>query len=244
MIAAAALMVAHAVAGAPSVAQDACTVDDATMTWGFKESFRSYISGTIANGEWTVADGASYSTPNFSWAHGAGELTRDTGVVAFTGSITFSGHGGILNTTVANPQLRFDGSGSATLLLDVSGTTQEGVPVDERAVEFATVDLDGSVQGDNAVLTASPAVLTQAGAAAFGTYEAGEQLDPISAVLPGAADCDPALSRSADLPGAAQVLTVVGIVFAAIVVALVASAVLVVVLLARRRKRAAPERLR
>jgi hypothetical protein len=240
MMTAAALALALALTGAPSVAQDSCTVDAATMTWGFKESFRSYISGTIANGEWTVADGASYSTPNFGWASGAGELTGDAGVVAFIGSITFTGHGGILNTTVANPQLRFDGSGEATLLLDVSGTTQEGVPVDERSVEFATIDLDGALQGDTVVLTSSPAVLTEAGAAAFGTYEAGEQLDPISAVLPGAADCDPTLLRPDDIAGVTQVLTVVGIIFAAIVVALVASAVFVVILLARRRNRAAP----
>ncbi|MCU1439354.1 MAG: hypothetical protein JWP85_351 [Rhodoglobus sp.] len=240
MMAAMVLVAALTLAGAPTAASASCTVDDATMTWGFKESFRSYISGTIANGEWTVADGATYSTPDFGWTGGAGLLPDGTGAIAFTGSITFTGHDGILNTTVANPQLRFDGSGIATLLLDVSGTTQEGMPVDERAVEFATIDLDGAVQGDNAVITSSPAVLTEAGAAAFGTYEAGEGLDPISAVLPGAADCDPALSRPDDLPGVTQVLAVVGVVFAAMVLVLVASAVLVVVLLARRRKRAAP----
>jgi hypothetical protein len=234
------LAAALALTGAPTGAAASCTVDDATMTWGFKESFRSYISGTIANGEWTVEDGATYSTPSFGWTGGAGELTGATGVVAFTGSITFTGHGGVLNTTVANPQLRFDGSDSATLLLDVSGTTQEGVPVDERAVEFATIDLDGAVQGENVALTSSPAVLTEAGAAAFGTYEAGEQLDPISAVLPGAAACEAALSAPGDRPNVTQVLTVVGVIFAAIVLVVVASAVLVVMLLARRRKRAPP----
>ena len=34
------------------------------------------------------------------------------------------------------------------------------------------------------VLDALPATLTDAGAAAFGTYPAGEELDPVSAVLP------------------------------------------------------------
>src|SRR5690606_23738697 len=42
-----------------------CTVTDAELVWGYKESFRSYISGSIAHGEWTVADGAAYETPNF-----------------------------------------------------------------------------------------------------------------------------------------------------------------------------------
>jgi hypothetical protein len=231
MIGALALAAALVVSGAP--AAETCAVDDATLTWGFKESFRSYISGTIANGEWTVADGASYETPYFGWTGGAGELDAGRGTIQFTGSITFTGHDGILDTTVANPQLVFDGSDTAMLLLDVSGTTQEGVPVDERAVEFATIDLEGAVGGDDVVLTDSPLVLTGGGATAFGTYEAGEQLDPIRAVLPGAAECDLLPGG----PGAGAVFALVGIAFAIIVGLAVLTAVIVVMGLARRGSR-------
>ncbi|MGV8876288.1 MAG: HtaA domain-containing protein, partial [Rhodoglobus sp.] len=56
-----------------------CSVSDAAITWGVKESLRSYISGTIAHGEWTVSDGASYSTPNFGWSDGAGALNAGRG---------------------------------------------------------------------------------------------------------------------------------------------------------------------
>ncbi|HOY81568.1 MAG TPA: HtaA domain-containing protein [Rhodoglobus sp.] len=175
---------APAAAASPAAAAPDCTVTDATMTWGFKESFRSYISGTIANGEWTVADGTTYETPDFGWANGTGQISDGVGQIAFTGSIEFTGHGGILDTTVTNPRLVLDGSSRATLLLDVSGTTQQGADVDEKAVPFASVDISGAEFGDGTVtITAAPAVLTEAGSAAFGTYEAGEALDPITAQL-------------------------------------------------------------
>ena len=167
---------------APAAAATDCAVDDATLIWGFKESFRSYISGTIANGEWTVADGATYQTPDFGYDHGSGSYDHGSGSVAFEGAIRFTGHGGILDTTVANPTIRFDG-GTATLYLDVRGTTQEGAIVDERGVAFATMDLADHVSDSRSgdiFFQDVPATLTAAGATAFGTYESGEALDPVT----------------------------------------------------------------
>lgn len=166
-----------------------CSVDDATLTWGFKESFRSYISGTIANGEWTVFDGASYETPEFEFPHGTGAFGEAESRVSFAGAIRFTGHGGILDTTVSNPVLEW-GGGVGTLYLDVSGTTQEGEPVDESAVAFASLTFDGGVgTGRNLRFADVTATLTDAGAAAFGTYEPGEPLDPLRIELDVEADC-------------------------------------------------------
>lgn len=164
---------------------EGCAVEASSLTWGFKESFRSYLSGSIANGEWTVADGATYETPTFGWTAGEGTYDPATGegVLAFQGSIEFTGHGGILDTIVANPVIEFVDADSAVLLLDVSGTTQDGTPVDAADVEFADIDLAAAtVTQDGAVLTVTdaPATLSAPGAAAFGTYPAGEQLDPLS----------------------------------------------------------------
>lgn len=195
-------------------AVEGCPVTDASLLWGFKESFRSYISGSIANGEWTTADGATYSTPNFSWADGTGAFDPEAteGLLGFAGSIEFTGHGGILDTTVSNPQLRFDGPDTATLLLDVSGTTQDGEEVSETGVEFATVDLGAAtrtVDGSAISFDDAPAVLLAAGSRAFGTYEAGEELDPISVTVVTGADCgakavedssnEPVLASGSDL---------------------------------------------
>ena len=171
-----------------TTALEGCTVESGDLTWGFKESFRSYISGSIAHGEWTVADGATYETPKFGWAGatGAYDAQTSTGQVDFTGSITFTGHDGVLNTTVANPSIRFDGPDSATLLLDVTGTTQEGVTEQETAVEFVTLDLSAATveSADGVVtITGAPAVLTADGATVFGTYEAGEAFDAVTVNL-------------------------------------------------------------
>jgi hypothetical protein len=172
-------LLALSVLVAPSPAAQACIVEDATLTWGFKESFRSYISGTIANGEWIVTDGATYETPEFGFSEGAGSF----GDVAFEGAIRFTGHGGILNTTVANPRIDWGGD-SGTLYLDVSGTTQEGDPVDETGVPFADLAF-GGILGDEGEFRFEDvtATLTDEGAAAFGTYESGEPLDPLSLEL-------------------------------------------------------------
>jgi large repetitive protein len=179
-----------------------CSVDDAVITWGFKESFRSYISGTIAHGEWQVADGATYETPSFGFQNGTGEYSSlGTGSLDFAGSIRFTGHGGILDTTVANPTLRFDTVTSATLLLDVSGTTQDGAEVDEKHVEFAHLDLATAEVSDAdgaLTITATPTTLTDAGAVAFGTYEAGELLDPLTVTFTLAHDCAPTELLSGD----------------------------------------------
>lgn len=180
-------LVASALAPAPA----SCAVADAELNWGFKESFRSYISGTIANGEWTVANGAEYDTPDFGFNAGVGSYERGTGTIDFVGSITFTGHDGILTTTVANPQLRLEGY-SAVLVLDVTGTAQEGAVVDETSVDFARLDLSNALHADEngtVTVTAAPAVLTADGAAAFGTYLEGEALDPVTLTFTTAQDC-------------------------------------------------------
>lgn len=164
-----------------------CTVDDASLSWGFKESFRAYIDGSIANGEWTTSDGAAYETPRFGWANGVGGYDAATGDadLAFTGAVRFTGHGGVLDTTIANPRVVIEGD-RAVLLLDVTGTTQAGEPVAQTGVEFAELDLAAAEPGgggDLVAFTGIPATLTAAGAAAFGTYPEGEALDPVDLTI-------------------------------------------------------------
>jgi hypothetical protein len=236
---------------APAAVSEAvagCVVDDATITWGFKESFRAYISGSIANGEWTVADGATYAVPNFGWSAGTGGYDAETGegLLAFAGSIAFTGHAGVLNTTVANPQLRFVDSDTALLLLDISGTTQDGVAVDNKAVEFAELDLSGVLENEQGAvsITAAPATLTEAGAAAFGTYPAGEELDPVTVAFTTAADCAlpaeeeaaPAVTSTADEPVSSEKPVDYGWALWAVLALVVIAAAVVVTVVLRRRK--------
>lgn len=228
-------------------AADECAVQAATFTWGFKESFRSYISGSIANGEWTVADGATYETPNFGWVDGKGvyDFTAGKGLLAFVGSITFTGHGGILNTTVSDPRIEFIDNATAVMIVDIAGTTQDGAEVDEQGVEFLEIDLTGttSLDGGTFMVTDAPAILTADGSAAFGTYEEGETFDPIVLEL----EFDPACAtvtppevtappeeptdtvEPVDEPASLSWVWLVG--------ALVVVAIVVVIVVAVRRKR-------
>jgi len=235
------------IAAASVTAVEGCVVDDATMTWGFKESFRAYISGAIAKGSWTVGDGATYAVPNFGWAPGTGgfDPAATAGTLAFAGSIAFTGHDGVLNTTVANPQLRFVDADTAYLLLDVSGTTQDGAAVDSRAVQFAEIDLAGALQNDGGAvtLTAAPATLTAAGAAAFGTYPEGEELDPVTAAFTVAADCaapveelaSPTSTTAVETTAADEPADMWWILWVALAVLVVAAMAVAVVVVRRRR---------
>lgn len=171
-----------------------CEVESATLDWGFKESFRAYIDGSIANGEWTVADGATYSTPSFGFAGIDGRVDpRDpNGSVDYAGSVRFTGHGGILDVTIANPVLVLRGDGTGLILLDVSGETMEGDPIAATATPFVSIDLAGQdLTPVNGVVTidAAPTTLTEEGESAFSNYPAGEAFDPISATLD-VGDCD------------------------------------------------------
>jgi hypothetical protein len=177
-----------------------CTVSDASLVWGFKENFRAYIDGSIANGEWTTDGEVSYTTPDFTWANGSGRADDDALDLRFSGSVRFTGHGGVLDTTIANPRVVIDGD-RAVLLLDVHGTTQAGDPVEQTGVEFAELDLDGATRTDDGelrTLADVPATLTAAGAAAFGTYPEGEALDPLTVVATVDSECGTAVEPTAE----------------------------------------------
>lgn len=232
----AAALVLVGIAGAPAVASRAqapgCEVESASLTWGFKESFRAYIDGSIANGSWEVADGATYETPTFGFTSEQGRLDpRDpNGSVEFPGSVRFTGHGGLLDTTIANPVLLLRPAGNdALLLLDVTGETMDGDQVAVTATPFVTIDLDGQdLTAVDGVVTIdeAPTVLTADGEIAFPNYPAGEAFDPISATIDVGPDCDlsglPIGGDAGDPPGdqtpiLAGMVAVAAVLFAAIV---------------------------
>ncbi len=169
----------------PAVAPaGSCTLEEVVMTWGFKESFRSYISGAIAQGEWTVEGEVGYDTPTFSFTGQNGYLMpdRSAGEAEFNGALRFIGHGGILDTSLGNPRLVFESDSTATLYLDVVGDTMEEVSVAQPQVPFAALSWDDStLDSDSGTwsVTQANVTLTEAGSDAFGTYPAGEALDPL-----------------------------------------------------------------
>lgn len=126
--------------------------------------------------------------------------------MSFTGGIRFTGHDGLLDTTLADPTLVIDQPGHAVLRLDVSGVTMDAAMAGETTattstqVPFVDIDLSGattSVDGDTVTINAAeaPTAITAEGFAAFGNYEAGTPFDPIS--LQVSATCPPAQTATA-----------------------------------------------
>lgn len=185
-----ALLAAPAAASAaplPAEGSGDCSVDSAELRWGVKESFRSYISGSIANGEWTVSDDMRYETPEFIWDQSRGEVegSLDSGAISFTGAVHFTGHDGALQFDLRDPVIEFEGVDTAYLALTVGATDQgAAAAVQAASVRVAKMDLEGSLSTAGSELEIAGAVprLTSEGAAAFngdyGSYVAGDELDP------------------------------------------------------------------
>ena len=182
-IAAAAVTIAAAATPAPTVEAApvaTCTAQSgASISWGVKESFVSYVNGPIAKG-----------SADISWGSGSGSFNADEnlGSVNYGGAATFTGHSGVLNLTLSNPSIQVTGAGSATLSVVANGSR----------VTIATLSLPAaSVSGGAISWRNAAATLTSAGASLFSYngnafYPAGTALDPVSFSWPLGAEvpCD------------------------------------------------------
>ncbi|MFC7309775.1 HtaA domain-containing protein [Streptomyces monticola] len=132
---------ALAVAGPASAAE--VPLKDYELTWGIKESYRSYVTG-MAAGEIKTADGAEQAADNGPFTFTKGEGTYDSGShtvdLAFKGGVTFTSklHG----FEVALSDVQFD-SAAKKVTADVTkgGKTQQDVPFAEVTVDRAMKDM-------------------------------------------------------------------------------------------------------
>ncbi|MFD3589120.1 HtaA domain-containing protein [Streptomyces sp. NPDC058683] len=173
-------------------------IADGTLTWGVKESFRTYVVGSVAQGSITASDGATQATGNgvFTFADATGSYDTDAGTLsaAFEGAVNFKGHESNgtygLDLTLGNIRATVDG-GKGELTADVTslGTTTKNVEL--AGLEADSADL--TPEDDVITLDDVTATLTEAGAKAFsGYYTAGTELDPV--------DLSVALTDDAQLP--------------------------------------------
>jgi hypothetical protein len=170
-------------------------IADGTLSWGVRSSFRSYIEGSIANGQVTTAGGATRTGNVFDFPAQSGSLDGSTAVDAqYAGSVQFTGHdfgsGPVLNVTLSDLRVVVSGS-TGSLYGDAaygSGSLSSTTPspiVQHDDVQIATLDLTSApataVGTTGWRWTNAPATLTADGAAAFaGFYAAGELLDPVT----------------------------------------------------------------
>lgn len=156
------------------------TIKSANLGWGVRDSFRNYVRGGIANGSWEL-NGASYSSDAFSWSNGTGTFKGGKGSISFSGSVRFTGHHGILDTTIANPRLEINGN-SGTLYATMNSNDSSGKATNYGEVALLKVDLSGLQSSADAVsVNGAATTLTAEGAKAFaGFYEAGKDMAPLS----------------------------------------------------------------
>ncbi|GHF36619.1 MULTISPECIES: HtaA domain-containing protein [Streptomyces] len=151
--------------------------EDAAVDWGVRRTFREYVTGSIGQGKWTLADGAQDGGALFRFPQGKGtyDAKKETLDADFSGSIRFTGaHDLDLKFAAVTVAVT---KGEGTLSADVTseGKTTKGVPI----VTFAAEDF--APKEGLATLTEAPATLTADGAEAFGSmYKAGTAMDPVS----------------------------------------------------------------
>ena len=164
---------------APAASADG-KVASADLGWGVRDSFRNYIRGGIANGSWDL-NGTTYSNNAFQWAKGTGSFKDGKGSISFTGSVHFTGHHGILDTTISNPRLEINGK-TAVLYATMVGNDMDGKSQNYGEVALLNVDVSGlQVSGDKISISGAGTTITAEGAKAFaGFYEAGKDMAPLS----------------------------------------------------------------
>lgn len=156
------------------------TIKSANLGWGVRDSFRNYVRGGIANGSWEL-NGTSYSSDAFNWFNGTGTFKGGKGSISFSGSVRFTGHHGILDTTIANPRLEINGN-SGTLYATMNSNDPSGKATNYGEVALLKVDLSGLQSSADAVsVNGAATTLTAEGAKAFaGFYDAGKDMAPLS----------------------------------------------------------------
>ncbi|MFF5781413.1 HtaA domain-containing protein [Streptomyces virginiae] len=161
---------------------------DAAVDWGVRRTFREYVTGSIGQGKWTLAEGAQDGGALFRFPQGKGSFDGAKGTLdaAFAGTVQFTG--AHLDLTLGKMSVKVE-NGKGVLSADVTtgGRTKNAVPL----VEFDAKAL--KTEGKLATLTEAPATLTEGGSQAFNSmYKAGTEMDPVSLAV--------ALDATAQLP--------------------------------------------
>ncbi|MGX2997582.1 HtaA domain-containing protein [Streptomyces sp. JNUCC 64] len=169
-------------------------IEDAAVDWGVRRTFREYVTGSIANGRWTLSDGAQDGGALFRFPEGTGTYEKKRLDAAFAGSVRFTGEQG-LDLTLSGVTVTTKGA-EGTLSADVKGT---GISAPD--VPLITFDTSGlKTTGGLVTVTEAPAELTRQGAKAFnGMYKAGTAMDPVSLAVALDAKAKAALPALPDL---------------------------------------------
>jgi hypothetical protein len=148
----------------------------AALTWGVKQSFRSYVEAMggkidLDRGAERATDGDFTFSPDGEPALTLDADGRPQGEARFAGEVRFEAHGGMLKVAVTDPAVELGPVGGSLTVADpwAPGKRMEIAKLD---VSAATTDPTGEI--------ALPAAATLDGMQLLGDhYPPGTQLDPV-----------------------------------------------------------------
>ena len=183
---------------APQAQAAAEAVTTAQATWGFKQSFRSYMASagsvTVTQGAaFTGATNSAYSWPVAAEGGSYDPVTR-AGTIHFAGKVTYAypAHE-MRDISLSNPTVVLAGNGTGVLKADVSRDVGgDTMPLDVGSATQVTVAAIAAVPAPTVTTTAGgqtatfsniATTLTQSGVDGLGLeafYDAGDPIDPLS----------------------------------------------------------------
>ncbi|MFD4480289.1 HtaA domain-containing protein [Streptomyces sp. NPDC058471] len=183
-------------------------IEDAAVDWGVRRTFREYVTGSIAKGEWKLSAGAQDGGALFRFPRGEGtyDEKKRTLDADFAGTVRFTGEHG-LDLALSKVAVKVeDGKGTLFADVDSKGDNKGGKGVAlKRAPLITFAATSGQLKPDDGLvsLTEVPSKLTADGAKAFGgMYKAGSTMDPLSLAV--ALDADAKLPALPDLGSSAS----------------------------------------
>ncbi|RGE14200.1 HtaA domain-containing protein, partial [Leucobacter sp. wl10] len=158
-------------------------------SWGFRESWRNYVKGPIANGGISASAPATAADDGVvTWANGTGtvDVEAGTGTITYAGAMVSRGHQGLgagggwgLEQTLANAQIVLTSPTTATLSAEVTQRAYSSWPaMNGERVVLADLAIPVGDLADGRV-TAS-GTLTAAGNGVYVIYPAGSATDPVT----------------------------------------------------------------
>ena len=150
------------------------------LSWGIKRSFVNYVSG-LDDGEFVGTSGATIDDEHVAYFPQVATSDFDartvTGSIAFEGSVSISGHFGMMSLMLVAPRIELNGDVAELTIADPDRNPSSGA-----RVALVTLALPTAVE-DGGTLTWRDAVstLTAEGSGAFNQqYLPGEVMDPVT----------------------------------------------------------------
>jgi hypothetical protein len=155
--------------------------DAARLSWGLKQSFRSYVEsagGSIETGEGAERDADGAFTFAAAGGNGLklGAGDKPEGVGKFLGEVRCEAHGGMLKVFLADPSVEIGPAGAVLTVADSAAR--------DRRLELAQLDLAAATLADDGAWVI-PARLSRDGWQVMGDhYSPMTPLDPVRLRLP------------------------------------------------------------